>query len=483
MAQTIRQRTRKRLASGLFALPERAAREGTLTEELFQAMRRLIAQGIWLRGDKLPGSRLLARDAKVSRTTVLAAIEMLVAERLLEARGRSGTYVAGAQSPAPDSMQGALPESFASNVAGARAFTVGAPGVDLFPLSIWRRLQAHRWRHMPLAALDDGDEAGWPELRAAIAAHVGASRGIKCRSEQVIVVTSAQSAIHLAAIVLAPPGTAVWMEEPGYFGTRSALLAAGMRPVAVPVDDEGINVEIALQLAPAAQIAVVTPSCQFPLGVRMSPDRRRQLLAWARWRNAWIVEDDYDSEFSFAKATQSPLAAMQKSSRVVHINTFGKTLFPTLRLAYLITPEALVDKFLAARRGIDRNATVPNQMVLADFLNKGQFARHLRRCRDAYRERWAAMSEGIAHEFGDTLVVPDQPPGLHICATFTSRCDDAEIAQLARRRGIVVEPLSRFFSDVPTRRGILLGFAGFAPNVIRRELRALASAIRPALEA
>ena len=444
-------------------------------------MRRLITDGVWARGEKLPGSRLIARDAKVSRTTVLSALDMLVSEGLLETRGRSGTYVAWTRSVAKAVAPGTTPDMPALAPKEAPPFTVGAPGLDLFPLKAWRRFQARRWARMPLTALEDGDDAGWLELRTAIAAHVDASRAIKCRAEQVIIMTSAQSAIHLAARVLTERGQQAWMEEPGYHGTRSALLAVGASPVPVPVDHDGLRVDEALRVAPSALFAVVTPSCQFPTGVVMSPSRRRQLLAWAMSVNGWIVEDDYDSEFPFAKNSQQPLAAMADGSRVIYVNTFSKTLFPSLRLAYLIAPDALVDRFLAARRGIDRNTTVPNQMVVADFLNTGQFAKHLRRTREAYRERHTALVEGLRQELGEALSIDRQSPGLHVCATFTADIGDAEVAALALRQGVVVEPLSQFFAGTPFRQGILLGYPAFSPDAIRRNVRTLARVIKPLL--
>jgi GntR family transcriptional regulator/MocR family aminotransferase len=273
----------------------------------------------------------------------------------------------------------------------------------------------------------------------------------------------------------------VWTEEPGYFGTPQAVRAAGAEPVPVPVDAEGLMVGEGIARAPAAKLAIVTPACQFPLGVPMSLARRRELLDWAAAQNAWIIEDDYDCEFPSTKRVLRPLAALGEASRVVYVNTFSKTLFPALRLAYAIVPEALIDRFIAARRGIDRNTTVPNQMVLADFLSTGQFARHLRHCRDAYAERRAVMLEGLEREFGGALKTNTFSPGLHICATYKSNADDAHLAALAAKSGVVVEPLKRFFAGSQTQSGLLLGYAGFTPAVIRAQLHALSRAIRPAL--
>lgn len=479
MRQAVRKPATARQTSGLMTLAAQA-RGATLTGQLFQSMRRLITEGVWRRGERIPGSRILARDASVSRTTVLATIEMLVAEGLLETRGTAGTFVAGTsadKSTAP-AKASAIPLPAPNLV----PFSASTPALDLFPLRVWRRLQARRWSTMPLAALDDGDDAGLLELRAAITAHLDASRGIKCGAHQIVVVSSAQSAIHLAALVLAERGAKVWTEEPGYFSAASAVRAAGAQTVPVPVDDEGLIVDEGVRLAPQAKMAIVTPACQMPLGVPMSLTRRTQLLHWARTHEAWIVEDDYASEFPAAKRVSNPLAAMASSDRVIYVNTFSKTLFPALRLAYLIVPEPLVERFIAARRGIDRNASVPNQMVLADFLNTGQFARHLRRCREAYSERRRAMVDGLAREFDDLLNVRDNLPGLHVCATYDALVDEAQIAALAGAQGINFEPLKQFYAGISTQRGLVLGFAGFTPAIIRTQLRVLAKAIRPALQ-
>jgi GntR family transcriptional regulator/MocR family aminotransferase len=416
---------------------------------------------------------MIARDASVSRWTAVVAVDMLIAEGLVEARKRSGTYVSwsgGGATFKPDATTGELTEPSAPHV----PFAVGVPGLDLFPMQAWRRLQARRWKEMPIDALRPGHSAGWPDLRNAIATHVAATRGIKCTPQQVFVTTSAHAAIVLAAEVLCRPGSVAWMEEPGYFRTRAGLQAARLAPVAVAVDREGISIDDGRRLAPKAGLAVVTPAYQFPTGARMSEARKQALLEWSASVGSFIIEDDYAGEFAFGRSATQPLAAAPGAAHVVYMNTFSTTIFPSLRLSYLVVPKAIADRFAEALRRSERYATVPNQIVLADFISSGQFAKHLRRCRDAYAERRTALVDALKEFCSDTLAVERGAGGLHICAKFTQKADDAAIAAAAQAAGIVVEPLSRFYAESPAEMGLLLGFAGFRPEALRDGVKRLA---------
>ncbi len=453
-----------------------------LAELLFESLRNRILDGVWRHGEKLPGTRVIARDAGVSRWTAVIAVDMLIAEGLVEARKRSGTYVSwsGAGSDfKPDIAAGDLTEPSAPHI----PFAVGVPGLDLFPMPVWRRLQARRWKEMPLDALQTGHSAGWRELRAAIATHVAATRGLKCAATQVFVTTSAHAAIVLAGEVLCRPGCVVWMEEPGYFRTRAALQAARLAPVPVAVDREGLSIEDGRRQAPKAALAVVTPAFQFPTGVRLSDARKRSLLEWSAAVGSFIIEDDYAGEFAYGRTASPPLAAMPNAARVVYMNTFSTTVFPSLRLSYLIVPQVISDRFAEALRRSERYATVPNQIVLADFLESGQFAKHLRRCREAYTERRAALIDALREECGDRLSIDRNAGGLHLCAKFARKTDDAAVAAAAREAGIIVEPLSEFYAAAPAETGLLLGYAGFRPEALRDAARRLAAVLDAQLKA
>ena len=447
-----------------------------LAELLFENLRNRILDGVWRHGEKLPGTRVIARDARVSRWTAVIAVDMLIAEGLVEARRRSGTYVSwsgGSSDFKPDIATGDLTEPSTPHI----PFAVGVPGLDLFPMQVWRRLQARRWKEMPLDALQAGHSAGWHELRSAIAAHVAATRGLKCAATQVFVTTSAHAAIVLAGEVLCRPGSVVWMEEPGYFRTRAALQAAGVTPVPVAVDREGISIADGRRQAPKAGLAVVTPAFQFPTGVRLSDARKQGLLEWSAAVGSFIIEDDYAGEFASGRMVSLPLAAMPNAARVVYMNTFSTTIFPSLRLSYLVVPRPIADRFAEALRRSERYATVPNQIVLADFLASGQFAKHLRRCRDAYAERRDVLTEALREECADTLSIDRTAGGLHLCAKFQHKTDDVKIATAARTAGIVVEPLSGFYADAPAETGLLLGHAGFRPEALRDGAKRLAAVL------
>lgn len=452
--------------------PARKGKDLALAQVVFENLRNRILDGLWRHGQKLPGTRVIAKDAGVSRWTAVMAVDMLIAEGLVEARKRSGTYVnwSGA---GPDLRPS--PGAAASPADGPKPhvpFAVGVPGLDLFPMHVWRRLQAKRWKDMPVDALQTGHEGGWPDLRAAIASHVTATRGLKCTPGQVFVTTSAHAAIILAGEVLCRPGSVVWMEEPGYFRTRGALQAVGLAPVAVAVDDQGMNVDDGRRLAPKASMAVVTTSFQFPTGVGLSDRRKHELLEWSAQVGSFILEDDFACEFRHPRAATTPLAAMANAQRVVYMNTFSTTIFPSLRLSYLVVPRAVADRFTEALRRSDRYATVPNQIVLADFLSSGQFAKHIRRCREAYIERQHALSQALQNECADVFA-QTMISGMHLCARFRQRLDDVAIAASARDIGLVVEPLSRFYAGTPNEQGLLLGFAGFRPEALREATKRL----------
>ncbi|HET8623603.1 MAG TPA: PLP-dependent aminotransferase family protein, partial [Gemmatimonadales bacterium] len=342
-----------------------------LHRQLYTELRTMMLDGRLPPGRRLPASRLLARDLGVSRNTVNGAFDQLRAEGYLEARERGGTYVATRLpdlllrahrsrtlgGPSSTQSNATLPPQTGRHRLSARGRTVaatarpplrvrderirpfrsGVPALDLFPHRVWARLMARRWRRgaVPLAyGYAEGDTA----LRSAIAEYVRAARGARCSDEQVMIVSGSQQALDLAARTALDPGDAAWVEEPGYWGVRAALVAAGARLVPVPVGGDGLDVGVGETLEPAARVACVAPSHQMPLGVTMSVSRRLELLAWARRAGAWIFEDDYDSEYRYASRPLACLQGLDQSGCVVYIGTFSKTIFPALRLGYVIAP-------------------------------------------------------------------------------------------------------------------------------------------------
>jgi len=325
--------------------------------------------------------------------------------------------------------------------------------------------------------LEYGDPAGYAPLRDAIAEYVRVARGARCLAGQVIVTGGSQQGVDLAARVLLDPGDAVWMEDPGYTGARTALLAAGARLVPVPVDADGLAVDQAERMAPDARMAYASPSHQFPLGVTMSAGRRLALLRWAARAGAWVLEDDYDSEFRYDARPLASLQGMDEEGRVIYVGTFSKTLFPALRLGYLIVPPELVEAFRAARAVSDRHSPTMDQAVLADFLAGGHFARHVRRMRRLYAERQDVLVDAVRRGLGDRLRVVPSAAGMHLVGWLEHGQDDAEVSARAAALGVEAAPLSRYAMKRPERGGLLLGWAGYAPEAIREGVERLGAAL------
>ncbi len=472
---------------------------GPLQRQIYASIQRAILDGVVAPGTRLPSSRALADDLGVSRTTTLLAVQQLQAEGYLTGRSGSGTFVA-AELP-DDLIRGqavrpvrlkhpALSRRGATLVAapqGAhrldgppRAFRIGTPGVDLFPVALWWRLASRRMRTVTPSQLDYGEPAGLRALREAIADHVQAARGTRCGAEQILIVAGAQQGLELISRVVLDPGDRVWMEDPGYPGARSALLGAGARILPVPVDAEGLDVELGARRAGDARLAYVTPSHQYPLGVPMSLSRRLALLRWASRARAWVIEDDYDSEFRYGARPMPCLHGLDVDGRVIYVGSFSKTLYPSLRLGFLIVPPDLQDGLVAARAAADQHPPVLDQTVLADFIVEGHFARHLRRMRLAYRERLEAMTAAAERFCGGALRVRPTRTGLHAIAELDG-ADATAVSREAAARGVEATPLSAYVTgrEKPAN-ALVLGFAAVRPEAARRGMERLAGAIEAA---
>src|SRR5262245_56288779 len=359
-----------------------------LQRQIRTSIQRAILDRVVAPGTRLPSSRALAEDLGVSRTTTLLAVQQLQAEGYLAGRRGAGTFVAeelpddlllqrstrlGRRLRHPTlSRRGAtlvaVPQGAHRLDGPPRAFRIGTPGVDLFPVALWWRLASARLRSITPTQLDYGEPAGLRALREAIAAHVQTARGTRCDTDQILIVAGAQQGLELISRVLLDPGDRVWMEEPGYPGARSALLGAGASIVPIRVDPEGLDVKAGARRAGDARLAYVTPSHQYPLGVPMSLPRRLALLRWATRARAWVVEDDYDSEFRYGARAVPCLHGLDVDGRVLYVGSFSKTLFPALRLGFLIVPPDLVDGLLAARAVADQHPPVLDQAILSDFI-------------------------------------------------------------------------------------------------------------------
>jgi GntR family transcriptional regulator/MocR family aminotransferase len=482
------------------ALPE------PLYRQLYRWLRGAILSGQLRPGTRLQSTRELAAELGVSRNTVMNAFEQLLAEGYLEGQIGSGTYVSRAL---PDEMlKVSAPRTRATslsrkgrtlsergaelanvalttsrNIASVRPFRAGTPALDAFPSELWSRLLARRWRNPPRELLGYSHPAGYQPLREAIATYLGAARAVRCDAEQVIIVAGAQQALDLISRMLLNPGDAAWIEDPGYLGTRAAFTGAGARLVPVPVDEEGLDVAAGEARAAAARLVYVSPSHQYPLGVTMSLARRLALLEWASRSGAWIIEDDYDSEYRYAGR---PLAAMQgldQEGRVIYLGSFSKVMFPSLRMGYLVAPPDLVEVFAAARGVLSRFTPSIDQAVLADFIDEGHFARHIRRMRTLNAERQAMLVEASRRELTGLLEVAPHEAGIHLVGWLAEGVDDARAAAEADAQGVEAQALSGFTLKHKRRGGLLLGYAGYDERQIRVGVRRLATALHNVVRA
>ncbi|TDV33938.1 GntR family transcriptional regulator [Paraburkholderia caballeronis] len=452
--------------------------------QLYHRVRDAIANGQLGPGDRVPSVRSLASELNVARGTVEAAWQMLIGEGYLIARGPAGTVVSPQLDGRTDAGHPATPAHTPSPRAATRSallpFQLGMPALDAFPRKSWVRLAGRRLRSMQVADLTYPDAAGYEPLRRAIASYLGISRGIACSPQQVFITAGYRGALDLICRTLFRPGDAGWFEDPGYIHAREFLQRAGMKLVPVPVDDDGLNVEAGRRRAPRARFAVVTPTHQSPLGVALSLPRRLALLAWARSRDAWIVEDDYDSEFRYHGRPLPALKSLDRDGRVLYTGTFSKVLYPGLRLAYLVVPEARIADFANTAAWTGGGGSLLLQSAAADFIEQGHFVRHLKKMRGLYATRRTWLVDALTQGFGDALLhVPPRAGGIHVLAHWTTPRDDRRLAQAANSQGLAIQPLTAWCMRESTAPGMMLGFANLesarqAHAQVRRLHRAVA---------
>jgi GntR family transcriptional regulator / MocR family aminotransferase len=451
-----------------------------LHRQIYDAFRSNIVSRALSPGQQIPSTRALAIELGISRIPVLNAYAQLLAESYFESRVGAGTFVSSSL-PAQGAQQNSNDNS-AKHVKGPRrlsqfakripayrrppwvkrlsAFSLGQPAVNHFPSKIWANLVARHARRPAERALEYGDPMGLKELREAIALYLRTSRAVRCEPQQILIVSGSQQALDLSVRVLLNPGDSVWVEEPGYWLASHVLTAAGCRIVPVPVDADGLNVPAGIRRARNARAALVAPSHQYPLGVTMSASRRLQLLHWARHAGSWLIEDDYDSEYRFDSQPIASLQGLDDNSRVIYIGTFSKVLFPALRVGYLVVPPDLIENFLSMRHTMDVGPAHFHQVVLADFIAEGHFARHLRRMRVLYGKRRKILVESLQREFGDFFHIVGNMAGMHLPVMLPKGFHehDEQIALRAAEEDLWLWPLSPSYRAKPTREGFILGF-------------------------
>jgi GntR family transcriptional regulator/MocR family aminotransferase len=356
-------------------------------------------------------------------------------------------------------------------------FCPGLPALDEFPRALWARLMSGVLRREPAHRLNYGETQGYRPLREAIATYVAAARGVRTGAEQILVVSGAQQGLDLVARLLLKAGDAAWFEDPGYVGARAALQGAGARLVPVPVDGEGIDVREGRRRSPRARLAYVSPSHQYPLGSTLSLPRRLQLLQWAQGAGAFVVEDDYDSEFQYLGRPAPALQGLDTGGSVLYLGTFSRSLFPALRLAYLVLPPALVPAFARAKGTVDGGAPGLEQAVLARFLADGHFARHLRRMRVVYGERRAELIAQARRHLAGLIEIEPGAAGLQVVGWLPDGANDARVSAALKRRGLGAPPLSAYAAERPLRAGLVFGFAHMRPAEIRSAVRTMAEVL------
>jgi GntR family transcriptional regulator/MocR family aminotransferase len=478
------------------ALAPRA--KSPMYRQLYDWFQRSIVSGQLRPGQRVPSTRSLAAELKVSRVPVLSAFEQLHAEGYLETFIGAGTCVASSipedSKPAPGvarkpattrisrkvsqrarhlmSMQG---DSDLKNIG---AFRVSLPALDYFPVGVWSSLLSRHSRNSTREMMAYGDPMGYAPFREAIAEYLGASRAVRCNASQIIVVPGSQLGLQVSARALLDLDDPVWIEEPGYPGAQQALTMAGARLVPVPIDRDGLDVKEGIRRCRNARAVYITPSHQYPMGATMSASRRMQLLNWAARNGSWIIEDDYDSEYRFGSHPVASLQGMDADARVIYIGTLSKVLFPALRLGYVVVPKDLVRAFYSAREATDIFSPTLYQAALTDFIKEGHFARHIRRMRVLYLERRKALGEAIRKHLGEQLEVVNAEAGMHLVALLPPGVNDRTVSRKAAEAGISVIPLSSCYLKRLSRGGLVLGYGGANTNQIEDGVQILAKIIR-----
>lgn len=462
---------------------------GTRQRGLFAGIRTAILAGRLKAGERLPATRALAADLGLARNTVLQVYERLQMEGYVMA-DRRGSRVASlplksssAQSPEANDQHlfsqraQAMIAPELGNYAEVMPFASGLPEVSRFPFRAWRSALDHAWREAKPAHLAYGAPGGEWELRQTLADYLRASRGLDVAAEQVIVIAGSQVGFDLCARLLADEGDKVWVEDPGYLAARSAFRLAGLRLHRVPVDAEGASPQASDWVKYRPRLILLTPSHQYPTGHPLSLRRRLDWLQKAETAGAWIVEDDWGCEFGNGVAsTLSPLFALQSGARSIYVGSFSKTLYPGLRLGYLVVPKALAAAFGRAAAQVFRPGQGIEQVALAHFIQRGDYARHLRRMRQCYAERCTALLMALARHFGEGFSVTGQGAGLHLCLWLPPECPDVQVVVAARLQGVSVRALSAYAIDATGINGLVLGYASAEPALIDSAVRRLRQA-------
>ncbi|MCI0412606.1 PLP-dependent aminotransferase family protein [bacterium] len=472
----------------IFGLDPHSAKP--LYRQLYQELRSAVLEKRLVAGQRLPSTRALASQLKISRNTVLNAYEQLIAEGCIYGKIGSGNYVANI-SVAPATQESKtrkrilskrgkiLAETMVSlpSKHGAKfSFRPGTPALEMFPFPLWGKLLSRSLRRLRARDFHYGDAQGYLPLREAIAAYLNRSRGARCQADRVLIVSGSQQALDLCCRVFLDAADTVWMEDPGYKGARAALKTSGARVISVPIDEEGLQWK-AIKNSQAPRCIYITPSHQFPLGITMSLQRRLALLEFAQKQKAWIIEDDYDSEFRYDGRPLAALQGLDQNDRVLYMGTFSKVMFAGLRLGYLIVPSDLVGAFANAKAVADRHSPILEQAALAEFISSGRFERHIREMRRVYARRQKQLVDSVNYFLRKDLQLQPGSAGMHLIGWLRKGLSDKAVSREAALHGIEVPALSFYSERELERDGLLLGYSALPPNRIVQGIEALANVI------
>ncbi|MDC9623451.1 PLP-dependent aminotransferase family protein [Xenorhabdus sp. XENO-7] len=471
---------------------------GYIKDQVYHTIRNAILDGRLTENTKIPSTRALAEMMSISRNSVIAGFDRLTDEGYLIARKGSGTYVS---TTIPDELvianrshkcqekkvTSALNLSATTNMLMPfwekaqlatdqyPIFNIGVGCVDQFPHELWGQLTGRVWRHSKKTIEQFSRPDGYPLLKKVLADYVHSTRGVNCREEQIIIVNGTQQAINLTARVLLHQDDKVWLDDPGYDSARAIFTAMGAQIAPIPSDEQGMNVSYGAANHPDARLVYTSPSHQFPLGTTLTLSRRLALLDWANQHNAWIFEDDYNSEFRYFSKPIQALQGLDTTQRVIYAGTFSKMMYPGLRIGFLVVPEPLINAFTMMKYYSDTHSGYLEQAVLAHFIQEGHYARHVRRVRKICYERQTALFDAINRYLPHVFDMNITDSGIHMVCRLKDGFNEEEIITHCRQLNLGAQPLSRYCIHSFSDKAILFGYAAHTPTEINENIKRLAN--------
>jgi GntR family transcriptional regulator/MocR family aminotransferase len=465
----------------------------TIHGQLYEQLKNGVYSGMLMPGDRLPSSREMSLELKVSRNTVLQVFDQLRMEGFLESKTGAGTFISGSVSHISNigrkkspviknealtvSFPGGLNNAFEGHISALEPmipFQQSVPSVAEFPFDTWARINASVHRNIRSLHLGYDDAQGYQPLRKVLADHLRISRSIVCDPGNIVIVNSSRQALHLAAEMLIRHGDLCWMEDPGYPGAVSAMKRFGGQICPVPVTADGLDIDFAIRNYPDAKLAYVSPSHQFPTGCTMTLDKRIRLLNWARNNKMWIIEDDYDSEFSYSNRPVPALQGLDTGGNVIYLGTFSKVLLPALRLGYMVFPSAaLARQFAIGKSVIDGQTNIITQAVVSEFIREGHFSRHIRKMRLLYKNAQDDLVKLIHQHLKGKLEPVPVKTGMHFLAWLPVGADAGIIADKALEHGVILNSLECYSLQSKDRNGLIMGFSGFSFTEVEKAILVL----------